>query len=265
MDFAAPLLPAVTRVLVAVPPAAVGTNDALLADLDFNERATVARLRVAADRDCQVTAHVLLRRLLSALATSHGAPVRPTDWRFGRSAFGKPYLLPGQWPGPLELNLSHTRGLVAVAVRAGAAVGVDVECNRRVLHDGAALARHCYTKAERQWLDWAGPPGSAGWTQRFFQLWTAKEACIKGLGQGLSRELQSFSVDLVAGRWCYEPGARPEPSWRLHQWQIHGQPLALAESAPWGGAPQLIIVDLTLQQQLCLPNADASTVGPDPR
>lgn len=271
MKFETPLIPSITRVLVALVPAidaspgSARTHAALLADLDAGKRADASRLRFAADRATQVAAHALLRRALSALAERQGRQVAPPDWRFGRGPHGKLHLLAGQWPASLELNLSHTRGLVAVALREGAPVGIDVECADRPLHDGPGLARHCYTARERDWLEAAGMAGGAWWRQRFFQLWTAKEAFIKGLGLGLSRDLQSFSVDPNAGRVHHEPDARPEPHWRLHRWHVHGQPLALAEAAPWGGSPELLDVDLTRPGQSCPPHASASPASRCPR
>ncbi|MGN9776889.1 4'-phosphopantetheinyl transferase family protein [Micromonospora sp. H33] len=84
--------------------------------------------------------------------------------------------------GPVELpaSLSRSGGVVAVAVRSGGPVGVDVERCRPL--PALDLARRWYDPAEAAWL--AGRPPS-GRDRDFLRLWTAKEAVGKALGVGL--------------------------------------------------------------------------------
>jgi 4'-phosphopantetheinyl transferase len=96
----------------------------LLRYLHEAEREQVARLRQPADGLSFAAAHAATRSLLAtALRCS------PGDIAFARAEHGKPDLEParhGDDTYRVHFNISHTRGLVAVAL-AGRAVGVDVE------------------------------------------------------------------------------------------------------------------------------------------
>ncbi|MEU2236532.1 4'-phosphopantetheinyl transferase family protein [Streptomyces vietnamensis] len=128
------------------------------------------------DRQRYVAAHLALRRLLARYT---GIP--PGRIRLGRSGGprGKPLLLDA--PVPLHFSLSHSHGLIAIAV-AGRPVGVDVQALPSPERVEACLpALH---PAEREEL--AGLP-TAERLVEFGRLWTRKEAFLKGLGTGLAR------------------------------------------------------------------------------
>ena len=142
----------------------------------------------------------------------------PSALAFATQEFGKPVLLAA--PGveaPPHFNLSHTRGLVVLAVCREAEIGVDVESIDRSLDPLRLAARH-FSPSEREAL--AATP-DAQRHERFFELWTLKEAYAKALGQGLNLDLQSFSVELGAAQPRIvehaADGSRPSSSQcRLH-------------------------------------------------
>jgi 4'-phosphopantetheinyl transferase len=155
----------------------------------------------------------------------------PPGWRFAAGAHGKPELAPGQVSG-VSFNLSHCRDLVAVVVAAGVDVGIDVESPERHSFDDMSIARAHFTPAEQDHLLAIGDD-----TRRrlaFLELWTAKEAFIKAMGQGLSMPLDSFGVDVARDR--YDADTLPMPArdrtWTLARWQSHGCFVALAAGAP---------------------------------
>jgi 4'-phosphopantetheinyl transferase len=156
--------------------------------LSQDERARRDRLRFREDRRDFATAHSLLRRSLS----KHLPDRHPADWRFDRNAFGKPYLSGGDTPAPaIEFNLSHTTGIVACAI-SSAHVGVDVERVRPNM-DYEAIARSSYSREELRMLQ-ALPVNAR--VARVIELWTLKEAFLKGIGKGLSGPLDSIWFEL---------------------------------------------------------------------
>jgi 4'-phosphopantetheinyl transferase len=150
--------------------------------LSPEESARRDRYRFEPDRRDYAVAHDLLRRSLSR----YGA-TPPHAWRFGVGANGKPFLS----DAGLSFNLSHTRGLVACGIARAMPVGIDVERTDRQIQT-ATLAERFFSAPEAASLG----RGSTNAGDRFFDLWTLKEAFIKAIGTGLSQPLNSFSFDL---------------------------------------------------------------------
>lgn len=152
------------------------------------ERSQESRFRFAEDAGRYLLTRALVRTVLSRYA-----PVAPQDWRFETNPQGKPRIANAEALGAdLSFNLSHTRGLVVLAVSAGVAVGVDVE------HMGSGtshmeVAAACFSATE--YADLQGLTGAAQ-DQRFFQYWTLKESYIKARGLGLDISLQQLSFQL---------------------------------------------------------------------
>jgi 4'-phosphopantetheinyl transferase len=143
--------------------------------LDAGERARMERYKFERDRQLFLAAHALVRRALSRHADVH-----PAAWRFATESGGKPVLAGPAPVPPLCFNLSHCRGLVACAIARDRHVGVDVE---RV------------AELPRELIDSIASPDeaialrslpAAAQPERFFTLWTLKEAYVKARGQGLA-------------------------------------------------------------------------------
>jgi 4'-phosphopantetheinyl transferase len=167
----------------ALSPAA---QRALESVLDPEERARAARFVFTADRARFLLAHAALRRCLGQLL---GRAAESLRFRYG--PFGKPALDLGLLDqAPFHFNLSHSRAMALVAW-AGAELGVDVEDVGREV-DELGLGRRVFSPSEQQVLR-ARPAGPAR-RAAFYSLWTRKEAVLKGLGTGLSRE--AAEIDL---------------------------------------------------------------------
>lgn len=150
--------------------------------LSEQERQRYRRFVYPRHRHQYLVSHALVRDVLSRYA-----PVSPEAWRFGTSPHGRPTILePMEWRA-LKFNLSHTDGLSAVAVAWELAVGVDVEAVR-MRADLRTLAERIFSAPEVEQLK--------VYPDRFFDLWTLKEAYVKATGFGLAIPLNRFSIVL---------------------------------------------------------------------
>jgi 4'-phosphopantetheinyl transferase len=178
-------LESTTSILVASVGAvqrALGDN----ATLDVVEMACSETYRQQADRERYLAARMLLRHALSKAA---GGQVAPEDWTYREGPYGKPMIAAGL--PPLEFNVSHSGSCVAVGVSTKEPIGVDIECldpDRR-----SGVVYEVLSEAERDRLRRFS--ADEQWTE-FVRIWTAKEACSKALGLGLSLDFQTMEVQV---------------------------------------------------------------------
>lgn len=187
------LLPARGRVQLHVLPepaalaAAVAQRFSEWLSPDEYER--WGRFHLEADRQRFLLARALVRSLLGAYVQQ-----APASLQFTRSRHGKPELVqPAATPEQtLKFNLSHTRGLLVLAVTAADEIGVDVESITREA-EMLALAERYFAASEVAMLRAADP---LQLHELFFRLWTLKEAYVKARGLGLQLGLDSFAIGL---------------------------------------------------------------------
>ena len=188
------------------------------------ERARCLRLVRDVDRRSFAITRALVRRSLSAYG-----PTAPADWRFVTNAHQCPFVEPSQaGTPPLLFNLSHTSGLVALAVTRGHRVGVDVERVSRAV-DLAVADRH-FAPAEVR--DLRRLPAEDQ-PVAFFDYWTLKESYIKARGMGLALPLGAFAFTVQPPRApaiTFVPGFDDGPSrWQFWQaWPTPQHRLSLA-------------------------------------
>lgn len=153
----------------------------LLSDVEL---ANAQRFHFAADRHRYLVTRALLRTVLARYTD-----VGPGQLRFPVNAYGRPELPAAQCGGRrLSFNLSHTPELVMLGLSFDHALGIDVENTGRRL-DAPDGAHQFLSASERAGLDALPEPLRR---QRFFQLWTLKEAYVKARGMGLSIPLDQF-------------------------------------------------------------------------
>ena len=153
--------------------------------------------------------------------------IAPAEVALTTGIAGKPELAAGE----LQFNLSHSENLMLVAL-GPIRVGVDVE-RRRVMKDYPQLARHFFSLLERQHL--GGLP-EENRHDAFFRCWCMKEAYIKGRGDGLSHDLESFSVELRPGQPPALLESQDGESWTLFDVDAApGYSAALAVEGVCGG------------------------------
>lgn len=134
---------------------------------------------------------------------------------FGTSAYGKPFALVRGVPASIAFNVSHSgrHGLVALS-RKGR-IGVDVE-ERSARRDIDGDIRLLFSPEERARLDGANGHRRL---ELFWSLWTMKEALLKALGTGLSRDTTSFTIppaaSFTAKRTVFRFPDVPATRWQL--------------------------------------------------
>lgn len=167
------------------------------------------------DRHTYLISHALLRICLSQYAD-----FSPDKWSFKENRYGKPEIDLSVGTTPLQFNLSHTDGLVIVAIALDSNIGIDVEnVNRR--GEMLDIAERYFSPDEVKSL-FSLPVEQQ--RRRFFDCWTLKEAYIKARGMGLSIPLEQFSFQLEqdnAVRIIFNEKIEDDPNeWQFSQFEL---------------------------------------------
>ncbi len=169
----------------------------------------------------------LVTRAMVRLLLSRYAPVAPERWAFSKNAYGRPAIaehITADEPAARDLrfNISHTRGLIVLAVTRGRELGVDVE-NLAVRNISLDVADRFFSPSEAAEL--MRHPKERQ-QERFFEYWTFKESYIKARGMGLSLPLDGFSFDFPKPetvRIDIDPSLEDSPE-RWNFWQCRPSP-----------------------------------------
>jgi len=196
--------------------------------------AKARRLRWPEARAEGLVAAAFLRSVLAAEVGTTPAALQLTSrcrW-CGDVTHGKPALA-GPDASSVQFNLSHTPGLALLAVST-VEVGVDVE--RAGGTDGTGGSQLVLTAAEQASL--AAQPTVAG--AAYLELFTRKEAYLKGVGVGLVRDPREVTFEPGGGRWSVVlDHGRPTP-WRS---------CSLGLRSPWIGALAVASPQATVRWQ----------------
>jgi 4'-phosphopantetheinyl transferase len=161
----------------------------------------------------RAAARVILGRLLE---------VAPREVPITADRHGKPALE----GGGICFSISHTEGLILVAVSEAGPVGVDVETvERRPPRPG--LQRRALTDSELRALEALPPAARQG---AFLQAWSRKEAYAKGVGRGIGLDFRTIEVGWDG------PAVTGEPAWEVRSLPLP-QPHVGAVAAPGSGWP----------------------------
>jgi 4'-phosphopantetheinyl transferase len=153
--------------------------------LDSAELERVARYRRPVDGLKFALGRSFMKR---TLARYLGIPV--ASLALDADSNGKPHIAQGVWGSELSFNLSHSGELALLAVSQGLPLGIDLEHVHPIDRLERLIVR-CMTREERHSLkSYADDELLDG----FFRFWTRKEAFLKGLGSGLTRDPARASV-----------------------------------------------------------------------
>lgn len=139
-----------------------------------------SRFTFEKDRVTYTLCHSVLRLILSSYMNVH-----PLDIIFSTGINKKPGLI----DNPLFFNLSHTREQFAIAISDSFYTGIDLE-NINQKTEIKSIAKSYFSTKEYEFIF----SSEAGAYDRFFLLWTRKEALLKALGSGIIENLQGVEV-----------------------------------------------------------------------
>jgi 4'-phosphopantetheinyl transferase len=176
--------------------------------ISADERVRRDRFVCAADRELFLQTRGMVRTILSRYTG-----MRPEDCAFETAPGGRPRLAGEAARAGVDFNVSHTRGLIAIAVARDVRVGIDVEATGRPWSEN--LPARFFAPAEASALDELPPSGRQ---VRFYEYWTVKEAYLKARGLGLALPLDGFVV-------TFPPNAPPAIAFisiddRPERWQL---------------------------------------------
>lgn len=212
-------------------------DDALLpayrALLSADENRRCEDLRRDSVRKVFLVSRALVRTVLAARLRC-----RPEELQFVRDHNDKPQLHPrfSGW----QFNLSHAGNWAVLALSNGGAVGVDVETHER-RNNLSGIAGRFFSAAENRALAQIAEPEQ--WQQRFFELWTLKEAYVKALGRGIATALAGTDIEYLSAtsiRLHLTDAARCDGRVRCWHYPLGANDslaLALIDAAPDASTP----------------------------
>jgi 4'-phosphopantetheinyl transferase len=189
--------------------------------LDNDECWRASQFRQEKDRIAYIAAHALLR---SALI--HTLKIPKASLIIDHKKSGKPFLnVPRDIT--LDITLSHTSGMVAVALSQAGNVGVDVESiELKHIPDNDFSA---YGLGHKE-IELLASLSEHERRETFIDLWTSREAVAKADGRGLSLPFSQIEIDRSLGiATIHEEGSSAKTHWTL--WREQPSPvhrLALA-------------------------------------
>lgn len=193
--------------------------EVLVQHLDPAEQNRALRFRRASDRRHFIGSHLLLR---GALAVN--LECGPSEISFSFGPHGKPELAHRCDQIQFSLSRSHEFALLAVWTRNRDCPPLGVDLERQVAcRADDAIVRQQFSEAEQRFVRNARDREKA-----FFQIWTGKEAYIKGLGRGLSHPLPKFDVSPHPHKtsWPVEDWSADRPQ---RTWFLQNVPLPIGE------------------------------------
>ena len=142
--------------------------------IDFQNR--IKRYRKWQDAQLSLLGRVLLFGGVKQLGMNY----EQSDIKY--TQYKKPYFE----DKTMQLNISHSGGIVVCALTDACDIGIDVELLNDIKIEDF--------KAQMTENEWSKVIGSSNKITSFYNYWTQKEAVIKADGKGLSIPLKSFEI-----------------------------------------------------------------------
>jgi phosphopantetheine--protein transferase-like protein len=148
--------------------------------ITHEELLRAGRFHFDQDRETYISCHALLRLILSGRLKK-----KPLDILF----INGPYNKPGIIGNPLFFNITHTRDSFAFAISRYLSLGIDLEKVNRDL-DFKSIMKISFSEKECNYV----LESDSNARNRFFLLWTRKEALLKALGIGIVIDLTQVEI-----------------------------------------------------------------------
>ena len=196
---------------------------------DIKDKIQTYKLRFKEDRDTYIFCHTLLRLILSKKMKTD-----PSKLKIIIDTNCKPKLLGDH----LFFNISRTKGAFAFAISEACSIGIDLE---RVWNiNFKSIIGRFFSVAEQKYV-LKSPDESH---ERFFYIWTRKEALLKAEGTGIVTDLACIEVldqvNSVSSRYLEnETDKKIVLEYSIHSERIMNYILSVA-------APQKINVKINL-------------------
>jgi len=183
-----------------------GNLESLLSD---EERRRLERLKVIDKREEFLCSRGILRIILSGYNAQD-----PRDLLLKNSSTGKPFLPQSR----IQFNLSHSGDIFACGICFNNQIGLDIQ----EIYPISSLDRiinNFFSPSEITYL--ATLPTRDIYQKHFFAIWTAKEAYLKAVGDGIQESFNQLSVipesaDLQAFRLKLPGPIRDELAWTIN-------------------------------------------------
>ena len=131
----------------------------------------------------------LIGRALARTMIARYTGLAPAQILFSRESQGRPFLLQSGSNPTLRFSISYTDGLVGIGLTLKRYIGFDLENTNNKINC-LEIASNYFSAAEYEELKQLSDPLRK---ERFFQLWTLKEAYVKAQGGGLQIPLDEMS------------------------------------------------------------------------
>jgi 4'-phosphopantetheinyl transferase len=198
--------------------------------LSEDEKARANRIEFTTLRSRFLESRGLLRLILSRYAG-----VEPESLSFRYGSRGKPYLKDDDALQSLRFSTSDCGPYWACAVASGQDVGVDLE-RIRPFAGMNRFVKHYFSTHEKKFFQ---SLDSLTRVRSFFEMWTAKEAYLKGTGDGVNLNLGEIST-VPAPNGSFEIEIFSNGCWERTPWKI-------CQIEPESG----VVASLALQEEPC--------------
>ena len=153
----------------------------LLTELSIDKQEKLCKYKYHEDALRSLLGDIMIRTMIYKYRLFSGSEIE-----FKMNKYGKPYLVNN---ANIHFNISHSENLVACAINDNSPIGIDIEYIKPI---DLSIAKRFFTENEFHFI--ISPDDKRSRYQRFYYIWTRKEAYIKQQGVGLHIPLKSFDV-----------------------------------------------------------------------